>query len=174
MFSIKKKFSEVQEIFYIKYFGMNGPMKIVHLWLLKRGRGQKDGAALLALRRGGKGGARLMTGNGVLTRVHDSSFLATYRLLKKCKGSTSTRACAHSVVSDSLWPHGSSGHGILQARILEWVAISSSGGSFWPRGLLRLLHWWADSLPLSHLGSPVWAQDMRFPQRPGSDPLPGS
>ena len=28
---------------------------------------------------------------------------------------------------------GSSVHGILQARILEWVAISSSGGSSWPR-----------------------------------------
>ena len=25
-------------------------------------------------------------------------------------------------------------HGILQARILEWVAISSSKGSSWPRG----------------------------------------
>ena len=28
---------------------------------------------------------------------------------------------------------GSSVHGILQARILEWVAISSSRGSSWPR-----------------------------------------
>ena len=28
---------------------------------------------------------------------------------------------------------GSSLHGILQARILEWGAISSSRGSFWPR-----------------------------------------
>ena len=27
---------------------------------------------------------------------------------------------------------GSSVHGILQARILEWVAISSSRGSYWP------------------------------------------
>ena len=30
-------------------------------------------------------------------------------------------------------PTSSSGHGILQARILEWVAISSSKGSSWPR-----------------------------------------
>ena len=29
-------------------------------------------------------------------------------------------------------PPGSSVHGILQARILEWVAISSSRGSSWP------------------------------------------
>ena len=28
---------------------------------------------------------------------------------------------------------GSSVHGIFQARILEWVAVSSSRGSFWPR-----------------------------------------
>ena len=42
------------------------------------------------------------------------------------------RSC---LVSDSLWPHGlysppgSSVHGILQARILEWVAMPSSRGS---------------------------------------------
>ena len=30
-------------------------------------------------------------------------------------------------------PPGSSVHGILQARILEWVAISFSRGSSWPR-----------------------------------------
>ena len=35
----------------------------------------------------------------------------------------------HSVVSDSLQPHGSTIHGILQAKILEWVAISFSRGS---------------------------------------------
>ena len=36
-----------------------------------------------------------------------------------------------SVVSDSLQPHGpgSSVHGLLQARILEWVAIPFSRGS---------------------------------------------
>ena len=44
----------------------------------------------------------------------------------------------HSVLSDSLRPHGgslpgSSVHGILQARILEWDAMPSSKGSFWPR-----------------------------------------
>ena len=30
-------------------------------------------------------------------------------------------------------PSGSSVHGILQGRILEWVAMSSSRGSSWPR-----------------------------------------
>ena len=38
-------------------------------------------------------------------------------------------------MSDSFWPHGprSSVHGILQTRILEWGAISSSRGSSRPR-----------------------------------------
>ena len=71
-----------------------------------------------------------------------------------------------SVVSDFLWPHdcslpGSSVHGILQARILEWVAISFSRGSSQPRVpnpclplSKRIL------LPLGHLGSPgVWIQN---------------
>ena len=51
---------------------------------------------------------------------------------------------------------GSSMHGIFQARILEWVAISSSRGSSQPRDrtLLHLLRCQADSLPLSHVGSP--------------------
>ena len=44
----------------------------------------------------------------------------------------------HSVMSDSCDPKdcsppGSSAHGILQARILEWVAISSPRGSSQPR-----------------------------------------
>ena len=54
-------------------------------------------------------------------------------------------------------PPGSSVQGILQARILEWVAISFSRGSFLTQGLnLCLLHWQADSLPLNHLESPFY------------------
>ena len=34
-------------------------------------------------------------------------------------------------------PPGSSVHGILQARILEWAATSSAGGSSWPRDPTR-------------------------------------
>ena len=57
-----------------------------------------------------------------------------------------------SVVSDSMWPvdcspPGSSVHGILQARILEWVAISFSRGSSWPRDWTQSPVLWADSLP---------------------------
>ena len=52
---------------------------------------------------------------------------------------------------------GSSIHGISQARILEWVAISSSRGSSQPRDPTRilLLYWQVNFLALSHLGSPM-------------------
>jgi len=43
---------------------------------------------------------------------------------------------SHSFMPNSLWPYGllwSSVHGIFLARILEWVSISSSRGSSWPR-----------------------------------------
>ena len=67
------------------------------------------------------------------------------------------------VTSDSLWPYdcslpGSSVHGILQARILEWVAMPSFGGSSQPRDwalLLHFLHWQASSLPLVPSGKPI-------------------
>ena len=55
-------------------------------------------------------------------------------------------------------PPGSSIHGILWARLLEWVAMPSSRGSSQHQEsdpcLLWLLHWQADSLPLSHGESP--------------------
>ena len=47
-------------------------------------------------------------------------------------------------------PPGSSVHGILQARILEWVSMPSSRGSSQPRDqtcLLCHLHWQAGSFP---------------------------
>ena len=59
---------------------------------------------------------------------------------------------SHSVVSDSLRPHGlcllvSSVHGILQARILQWVAMPSSRGSSQPRDQTGSPALQADSLP---------------------------
>ena len=55
-----------------------------------------------------------------------------------CSLRHSMRMTTCSLVSDSLRPHGlcplgSSVHGVSQARLLEWVAISSSRGSSWPR-----------------------------------------
>ena len=55
-------------------------------------------------------------------------------------------------------PPGSSVHGILQTRILEWVAMPFSRESSWPRiepRLLHLLHWQAGSLPLALPGKPI-------------------
>ena len=50
---------------------------------------------------------------------------------------------------------GSSFHGILQARILEWTAISFSFPTqVWNQGLLGLLHWHMDSLPPAPHGTP--------------------
>ena len=75
-------------------------------------------------------------------------------------------ACSVAQSCPTLQPHGlysppgSSVHGISQVRLLEWVAISSSRGIFMTQGsnahLLHLLPWQAYSLPLSHLGSPLF------------------
>ena len=50
---------------------------------------------------------------------------------------------------------GSSIHGILQARILEWVAISFSRGSSRPRYQTCLLHCRQILYYLNHQGSPI-------------------
>ena len=59
-------------------------------------------------------------------------------------------------------PPGSCVHRVFLARILEWVAISFSRVNFLTQAsnprLQRPLHWQADSLPLSHPGSPVISQ----------------
>ena len=87
----------------------------------------------------------------------------------------------HAYSQDSLRPPdcslpGSSVQGVIPARILECGAISSSRGIFSIQGsnpqLLELLHWQADSLPLSHLGSPYMGLQndtrARSPQRPNN------
>ena len=50
---------------------------------------------------------------------------------------TETESESRSVLSDSLQPHGLV-HGILQARILELVALLFSGGSSRPRNQTRV------------------------------------
>ena len=53
---------------------------------------------------------------------------------------------------------GPSVHGILQARILEWVAMPSTSVSPRPRDQTHVsyiyLHWQVDSFHQCHLGSP--------------------
>ena len=55
---------------------------------------------------------------------------ATYCMMLEVKSLSRVRLC--DPVDCSL--PGSSVHGIFQARVLEWVAISFSRGSFQPRG----------------------------------------
>ena len=63
-------------------------------------------------------------------------------------------------------PPGSSVHGILQAKILEWVAVPSSRGSSQPRGrtlhLVCLLYWHEGSLLLSPPRKPLEPNISRF------------
>ena len=61
---------------------------------------------------------------------------------------------SHSVVSYSLWPHGLYNHGILQARILEWVTIPSPGDLPNPRIEPRSPALQVDSLPAEPQGKP--------------------
>ena len=48
----------------------------------------------------------------------------------------------------------SSVHGILQAKIIEWVVKPSSRETSWPKDRTQVSCIAADSLPLSHRGSP--------------------
>ena len=52
---------------------------------------------------------------------------------RECRYTKSLPSCLTLCNPVGSSPPGSSVHGILQARILEWVAISSSRGSSWPR-----------------------------------------
>ena len=61
-----------------------------------------------------------------------------------------TKSCPALFWPHGLCPPGSSVHGMFQARILEWVVISSFKGSSWPRDLTcisfigrRILYHWA-------------------------------
>ena len=78
-----------------------------------------------------------------------------------CMHAKSFQSCPTLCYSMDCSLPGSSVHGILQARMLEWVTMPSSiQGLFLTQGsnlhLLCLLPWWACSLPLCHLGSPFF------------------
>ena len=83
---------------------------------------------------------------------------------RPCWGRKTSESVSRSVVSDSLWPHGlwptsSSVQGILQARILEWVAIFFSRESSWPRFSCiagRLFTVWATREVGSAIQSQMW------------------
>ena len=65
------------------------------------------------------------------------------------------------IVCDSIYysPSGSSVHGVLQARILEWVAIPYAGGILLTQGSnLGLLHCRRMLYRLSYEGSPKFTR----------------
>ena len=77
------------------------------------------------------------------------------RVQLKPMGSVCAQSCPTLCNPLDCSPPGSSVHGVSQARIQEWVAISSSRGSSQPRDqtcISCLLHWQVDSWPLSHPG----------------------
>ena len=108
------------------------------------------------------------------TPVFIAAWLTTARIRKPSKGSLpgeweknieciyTMQRCANSpqscpTVCDPVdcSPPGSSLHGILQARVLEWVVASLLQGIFPTQGLnLSLLHWLVDSLPSEPRGKP--------------------
>ena len=71
--------------------------------------------------------------------IKQGSLSWNVNLCKKKKKSTKKHCCSVTKLCPTLCepkdssPPGSSVHGISQARILEWVVISSSPGSFWSR-----------------------------------------
>ena len=84
-----------------------------------------------------------------LVRAISQALVAPFRLW--CMRAKSLQSCLCNTMDCS--PPGSSVHGILQARIPEWVAVPSSRKSSQPRDgthfSLCLMHWQAGSLPLA-------------------------
>ena len=63
-------------------------------------------------------------------------------------------------------PSGSSVHGILQARILAWIAMPSFKGSSTQGWNPHLLYWQVDSLPLVPPGKPRRGDKDTYMKRP--------
>ena len=72
-------------------------------------------------------------------------------------------------------PPGASVHGILQARILEWIVISFSRGSFQPRDQIRVSHIVGRFFTMFNIGGVLLvAQLCPTPYNPVDCSLPGA
>ena len=101
----------------------------------------------------------LMPFRFVCVHVHSAVFrFISKDTMKFCEVAQSCPTLCHPMDCS---PPGSSVHRISQARILDWVAISSSRGSSQPRDWTQVpyvscVHWQVDSLPLGHLVKIIW------------------
>ena len=75
---------------------------------------------------------------GILTHIY--SYSHTFIHMYEEKENEVIQSCPTFCDPMDCSPPGSSIHGIFQARILEWVAISFSRGSFWSRDLTWVFH----------------------------------
>ena len=95
-------------------------------------------------------------GHDLATKPLQQSLMVPQKMKLKsylaCMHAESLQSCLTLCSPMDCSPPGSSVHGILQARVLEWVVMPSSGGSSQPRDrtqvFLHLLHWQESSLPL--------------------------
>ena len=81
-----------------------------------------------------------------------------YGCIYVCMCAKSLQSCPTLCDAMDCSPPGSSVHGIFLARILEWVGISFSRGSFQPKDstLISCVSCIADSLPTEPTGKPVY------------------
>ena len=97
----------------------------------------------------------------ILSKIRES-FILWMRAFKEAPEWVTEVAQSHPTLCDPMdcsLP-GSSLHGILQARVLEWVAISFPRGSSWPRDQT-----WVSGIPGRHFN--LWAtrEALKKPQR---------
>ena len=87
---------------------------------------------------------------GIFLYKHPTCLLAFALPKRACTHAKSLQSCSTLCDPMDCSPPGSSVHAVLQARILEWVAMASSRGIFPTQGsnprLLHLLHWQVGSL----------------------------
>ena len=88
-----------------------------------------------------------------------TGFFSIERSLAKESENEVTQSCLTLCDPTDCSPPGSSIHGIFQARILEWVAISFSRGSSWPRDWTRVSHIVGRSVSSEPPGNPAFSHD---------------
>ena len=142
----------------------------LHTWWLVEGRMQKL-PVLLDVRHGT--GTVSPSSYSLWFLLDDSCFATLCSFLPYSKGNqlhvyvwSALQLCPAFCDPMDCSPSGSSVHGILQARILEWVALPSSRGSSPPRDGPHISYVsYIDSGVLYHLGSPYVCICLLFRRR---------